>query len=227
MPLAGRNVCRRGQLNLEPVCAFLLVAMQENGHWTREQWDRACRGDPVVWDRLFRRYQLPLFVWVRELVQNDEDALDVVQETFERALRHVDRLRDPACVGPWLFGIARQRCADLLRRRGRHPDAVPSADSNPEEDPAAAVDPEPAPDEWLIRREDEERFLQALAGLPEAHRAVVVLHCLEEFSLEDIARILGIPVGTVKSRLHHARRRLRAECGETSLETYSDHENRS
>jgi len=216
-----------GGLNLCTPCAFLLVAMQENGHWTREQWERACRGDAAVWDRLFRRYQLPLFVWVRELVRSEEDALDVVQETFARAVRYVDRLRDPERVGPWLFGIARQRCADLLRRRGHHPEGPDPSEEEVGCDLTAAPDPGPSPDEWLIRREDEERFFRALAGLPESQRAVLVLHCLEDFSLEDIARILEVPVGTVKSRLHHARRRLRAECGEPGWEVERKDEKRT
>jgi RNA polymerase sigma-70 factor (ECF subfamily) len=199
--------------------------MGDDGQWTEELWERARAGDPVVWDRLFRRYQLPLFVWVREMVRNEADALDIVQETFMRAIRHVGELRDPARVGAWLFRIARQRCWDCLRRRGREQGrtAVPAEEELEETVPMA--DSEPLPDQWLIRREDEARFFCALAALPEPQRAVVVLHFLEEFPLEEIAAILDVPVGTVKSRLYHARRRLRAECAEMLNQSGSTHEN--
>ncbi|RME95440.1 MAG: sigma-70 family RNA polymerase sigma factor [Verrucomicrobia bacterium] len=183
--------------------------MHGNGHWSRQDWERARRGDAAVWDALFRRYQLPLFVWVKELLRDEEAAFDVVQETFARAVRHLGQLRDPGRVGPWLFGIARQRCADHFRRLRRQPPPWEAGDSAADPGAADPPDPAPAPDEWLIRREDEARFLAALDGLPEAQRAVAVLYLLEEFRLEDIGRVLGVPLGTVKSRLHHARRRLR------------------
>lgn len=190
--------------------AFLLVRMRGNGHWSREDWDRALRGDPGVWDRIWERYQLPLYVWTRELLSNDQDALDVVQETFARAVEHLHRLRDPERLGAWLFSIARQRRADLLRRNGRNGLVSWEQTEDPDGEAAALPAQTPSPDEWLICQEDQERFFRALAALPEGRRAVVLLHFLEGFRLEEIAQILGLHLGTVKSRLYYARRHLQA-----------------
>lgn len=162
----------------------------------------ARRGDPDAWDALLRRHQLPLYAYVAELVRHEQTALDLVQETFIAAARHLGSLRDDAKFGSWLFGIAHQKVIQHWRK--------PVRDHAPVEEiaellPADADDPR----DWLIRREREEEFFARLAELPEPHRAVLLLHFLEDFSLDEIAAITSTPVGTVKSRLHYAKRALR------------------
>jgi RNA polymerase sigma-70 factor, ECF subfamily len=167
---------------------------------------RAAReGDPDAWDQLLRRYQLPLFAYVSELVRQEQTSLDIVQETFINAARHIASLREDARFGSWLFGIAHQKCLQYWRRQGRETRFVAPEEPLPDEMPAAADDPS----EWLIRQEREEEFLAALDRLPSPHRSVVLLHFLEEFPLAEIAAITGAPLGTVKSRLHYAKRMLR------------------
>lgn len=162
---------------------------------------RARGGNAAAWETLFRRYQMPLYVYVRELLQDNESAMDVVQETFMRAARYLQGLRDDARFGSWLFGIAHQQCVGRWRRK--------TAPSVPLDDAGELAIHDPQPDELLVRKEQEADFLQALETLPAEHRSVLVLHFLEEFSLEDIASITSVPLGTVKSRLHYARKSLR------------------
>ena len=78
---------------------------------------QARRGNPAAWDTLFRRYQLPLYVYVFELVREEQPALDIVQETFIAATRHIGTLREDHKFGSWLFGIAHQRCVQHWRKR--------------------------------------------------------------------------------------------------------------
>src|SRR5476651_2617991 len=75
--------------------------------------------NPAAWDALFRRYQLPLYVYVFELVRNEQTSLDIVQETFIAAARHIGGLRDDGKFGSWLFGIAHQKCVQRWRKLGR------------------------------------------------------------------------------------------------------------
>lgn len=159
-------------------------------------------GDPGAWDRLLRRYQRPLFVFVHELVRHEADSLDLVQETFVRAVAHLPQLREDARFGSWLFGIAHQLCRRRLRRAGREAEFDEAFGS-------AVDDSPPAPGELLVRDEEAGAVFALLAELPEAQRATLTLHVLEDFSLEEIATVTGVPVGTVKSRLHHAKRALR------------------
>ncbi len=159
-------------------------------------------GDSRAWETLFRRYQLPLYVYVFELVRDEQASLDLVQETFINAARHLGSLRDDARFGGWLFGIAHQKCIQLWRRQRRADAAFDELSGAP---PDVADDPR----DLLIRREQEEKFMRLLGKLPPPQRSAVLLHFIEDFSLEDIAAITGASVGTVKSRLHYAKRALR------------------
>src|SRR5450432_496384 len=76
-------------------------------------------GNPAAWDALFRRYQLPLYVYIFELVRNEQTSLDLVQETFIAAARHIGGLRDDGKFGSWLFGIAHQKCIQRWRKQDR------------------------------------------------------------------------------------------------------------
>lgn len=164
--------------------------------------EKARAGDPDAWDVLFRRYQLPLFAYVQELVRNEQASLDIVQEAFINAARHIASLRSNAKFGSWLFGIARQKVV----QRWRKPDRTTPLDETRESEPFNDVD---SPSDWLIRQEEEEAFMKQLDQLPVAQRDVLLLHFLEDFSLEEIAGITGVPVGTVKSRMYHAKKAMR------------------
>ncbi len=162
---------------------------------------QARAGGSAAWRALFQRYQLPLYAYVYELVRHEQTCLDLVQETFIRAVRHVDSLRDDAKFGGWLFGIAHQQCIQHWRRHGRE---EPMGDDLPD---LPGEDDGPA--QILIREERAAEVRALFARLPAPQRAVLVLHFLEDFPLDDIARVTGAPLGTVKSRLHHAKRALR------------------
>lgn len=166
-------------------------------------------GDSAAWDALFRRYQLPLYAYARELLRDDQAALDVVQETFLNAVRHVVTLRDDARFGSWLFGIAHQKCQQHGRRRGREARWLVADLPDQDREGFAAASEEPDPHAWLVRREQEAEFFKRLGKLPEAQRAVLLLRFVDDFPLEEIALITGVPLGTVKSRLHHAKNAFR------------------
>lgn len=119
-------------------------------------------------------------------------AEDLLQETFVQALRAVDRLAAAASPRAWLFAIARNVAATAWRRH--RPTAPLPAD----------VPTREAPTDPRI-----ERMRQAIAGLPDGHREVIELRLAHDLSYEEIAETLGIPLGTVRSRLHHAMARLR------------------
>jgi RNA polymerase sigma-70 factor (ECF subfamily) len=157
---------------------------------------QAKAGEPEAWSVLFKRYQLPLYVYIFELVRDEQTSLDIVQETFIAAVR------DEAKFGGWLFGIAHQKCVQCWRKQNR---AAALRDEIAESPP----DLDEGPDELLIRREQEAEFMTLLNELPAPQRSVLLLHFVEDFPLEQIAEITTTPLGTVKSRLHYAKRALR------------------
>jgi RNA polymerase sigma-70 factor (ECF subfamily) len=163
---------------------------------------QAKAGEPEAWDILFRRYQLPLYVYVFELVHDEQTSLDLVQETFIAAVRHIGSLRDDAKFGSWLFGIAHQKCLQRWRKQNREEILL-------DEIPDAPDESENSPDDLLIRQEQEAEFMELMNQLPPPQRSALLLHFVEDFSLEEIASITGAAVGTVKSRLYYAKKSLR------------------
>ena len=187
-------------LNLCSPRAFHLMTMPEVADIEQLPVSQARAGEPAAWDALFRRYQLPLYVYVFELVRDESASLDLVQETFIAAVRHLGSLRDDAKFGSWLFGIAHQKCIQRWRKR---------REVLLEEIPETPDELADGPDDLLIRRESEVEFMNLLNQLPLPQRSVLLLHCIEDFSLEEIARITAAPLGSVKSRLHYAKKSLR------------------
>jgi RNA polymerase sigma-70 factor (ECF subfamily) len=158
---------------------------------------RARAGDAAAWNILFKRYQLPLYTYVFELIRHEQASLDIVQESFISAVRHIGSLREDGKFGSWLFGIAHQKCAQYWRRQ--RPENIPI------EEQADLPDPAVGPAEVLISKEQEAEFMRILGRLSQPHRAVLLLHFVEDFSIEEIAAITGARPGTVKSRLHYAK----------------------
>jgi RNA polymerase sigma-70 factor (ECF subfamily) len=160
-------------------------------------------GSPEAWDALYRRYQLPLYVYVVELLHHEAASLDVVQETFINAARHLAGLREDAKFGSWLFGIAHQKCVQHWRKHNR--EVLVAEFSGP---PLEGLEAE-TPEDILLRQERAEELMKLLNELPAPQRSVLLLHFIEGFSIEDIGDITATQPGTVKSRLHYAKRALR------------------
>jgi RNA polymerase sigma-70 factor (ECF subfamily) len=170
---------------------------------------QARAGDPAAWDGLFRRYQMPLYVYVCELVHDEQASLDIVQETFISAARHLGSLREDARFGSWLFGIAHQKCLQRWRKQGREQAALEELAA----DPAEFADD---PGDLVVKQEHETAVMALVDRLPAAQRSVLLLHYVEDFSLEEIAAITQTQLGTVKSRLHYAKKALRKHLEEQS-----------
>ena len=136
---------------------------------------------------------------------NPHDAEDLVQETFLRAYRAFDRYTPGTNIRAWLHTILQRVRTDAFRRKQRSPQTY----ELPEEGPAV-----PPPQDALARgTEDLER---ALRELPEPFRTAIVLRDVEDLSYQEIAHVLGVPIGTVMSRLHRGRAWLRERLGERS-----------
>ena len=155
-------------------------------------------GERAAFDALIARWHEPLWRYLRRLGGDDDTAADLVQDTWTRVLRGIVALREPASLRPWLFGIARRVAMDRLRRTYLwRPDTDVELDDLPAED-------EPADIDMAV-------LDGAIATLPVADQEVVTLFHLRELSIAQIASLLEVPVGTVKSRLFRARRALRSE----------------
>jgi RNA polymerase sigma-70 factor (ECF subfamily) len=158
-------------------------------------------GEPAAFDELIRRWEEPLWRYARRLTGHDDAADDVAQDVWVRVLRGIGRLRDGAKLRAWLFGIARRTLMDRLRLKYAAP---PASDV----DVSALAAADAGTDELEA---DLAAVQEALLRLPVIERDVLSLFYLDELSLQEVAEVLGVAVGTVKSRLFRARQLLRRE----------------
>ncbi len=168
---------------------------------------RLAAGEREALAPLMERHYRRLYRIALAYVRQPDDALDVVQEAFVRAFQAATRWDGTAEAAPWLSRITINLAIDRWRRNRRRADTfAPMLESD---HAASLADKGPTPDGGVERRETGERLRAALGLLPERQRAIVVLRHYQDLSLEEIARTLGISLGTVKSSLHRALQRMR------------------
>jgi RNA polymerase sigma factor (sigma-70 family) len=160
---------------------------------------RVADGDASALTELYERYARPLFAFLYRLAGDRGTAEEILQDTLLAVWRSAGTYRSRSTVSTWLFGVARRQAHNRLR-------GLPPPFPAEPPDGAEVVDVLPGPEELAV---GGDRVQAALARLPLAQREVVVLAFLNDLGHREIAEVLGIPVGTVKSRLHHARTTLR------------------
>lgn len=161
---------------------------------------RAQRGDVAAFSELVARFQDRIYRFLVRLTGSPDDALDLTQETFLRALQSVANWQADAQFTTWLFRIARNQALDLLRRAQRV--AFVELDETLSEQVPADT---PTPEAALQARQRIEALEGALQRLSVEHREILLLRDIEDMAYEDIAEVLGISLGTVKSRIARAR----------------------
>ncbi len=165
---------------------------------------RCRQGQRAALEELVRTWERPLFYYIRRLIDDEDETRQVLQQSWVGVLQGLDALREPRKLPAWLYRIARITAMTHLRKR--YGEQTLRRDS----DTPASVD---VPDGQL-EFDDAEQIHYGLSRLSLLHREVLTLFFLQDLSLEEIAVVLEIPVGTVKSRLHHAKRAMRAVLGQ-------------
>ena len=172
------------------------------------------RGDERAFDVLVGRYQDTIYNFMASNAGDEEVARDLAQEAFVRAFANLAGFRGDSLFKTWLFRIARNVAVDHYRRQRRRKEVqvqMGAGDDDAEEGVASLGRRGEAEDglKGLIAKEMTEQVSRALQRLPEKMRIAIMLYDLEGFSCEEVAEVLGVPVGTVKSRLFNGRLRLR------------------
>ncbi len=177
--------------------------------------ERARNGDRRAFEVLVRRYERRLYCFALNIVGNPEDAREVAQETFLKVFRRLDTFQGQSRFSTWLFRVARNAAFDFLRRKRGRPVAVAEFDdARDHSDAGDAADPWTAPVRGadplkaLRDRELGAQIERAIEQLSPAHREILLLREVEGLSYEELATVLGIPKGTVMSRLFHARKKV-------------------
>ena len=139
-----------------------------------------------------------VYWYLLNLSRDEERAADLTQNTFAKAWKAIGGFRGDASFRTWLFSIARNEFLSEIRTRGRYPELAEYADLELVSDPA------PSAEAQLVECDTAHRLREQVRALPGKYREVVALHYFERMSLRDVSRVLSIPAGTVKSRIHKA-----------------------
>jgi RNA polymerase sigma-70 factor (ECF subfamily) len=133
------------------------------------------------------------------MLRNDQDAHDAAHDSMVKVLKNLHRYDDQWKFSTWILGITRNTCIDEIRRRKRRPTAIE----------IDAVDQGLGPDEQTARQRRARRLHTAMTSLPEMYREILVLYHFEHLKYQEIADLLGVPLGTVMNRIFRARQKLR------------------
>lgn len=172
------------------------------------KWLAAAReGDQDAFGELVRHYEKRVLALTLRMCRNPEDAAEAAQEAFLAAWQGLGGFRGDSAFSTWLYRLASNACVDLLRREGRYRGNASLDDEELNLDVPA---PLPTPQEEAERRELGERIEAGLQALPPEYRAVLVLREIQQLRYDEIARVLSLDVGTVKSRISRGRKRLRS-----------------
>ena len=162
-------------------------------------------GDQDAFARLVQAYQKPVYNLCLRMVSNPTDAEDLAQEAFVKAWKGLRFYKHEAAFSTWLYRLTSNVCIDFLRRQKKTVSLTVEEDAPELEVPDAA----PLPEEQVLNKEKQQAVAAAMAQLEEEYRLALTLRVVDDLTYEQIAEVLDIKVGTVKSRIARARERMR------------------
>ncbi|HKP51524.1 MAG TPA: RNA polymerase sigma factor [Chloroflexia bacterium] len=187
-----------------PASANGSVAVHEDTELVR----RIQRGDMAAFELLFLKYQGPIYRTALAVTRDAGSAEEVLQDCFYKTYLNIMNITGEGSLSPWLHRVAVNLSCNAIKKRRVRFEALDDVAEN-----IIASDPHQSPETVVEQAELRMKMRDAINALPLKHRVVVALHYLQDFSLPEISYILDLPVGTVKSRLHHARKALRDRLG--------------
>ncbi|MHB8141683.1 MAG: RNA polymerase sigma factor [Vulcanimicrobiaceae bacterium] len=168
-------------------------------------------GERDAFAELVERYDRAVYHLALRTLRDAEEARDVAQETFFKAYRSLRTFKPGAKFSTWILAIAYHACCDRLTRRKRY-----AQDELPDR-----ADPAPGPEAQVLAGDDARRLRAAIDALPEKYRTVITLYHIQGHQYEEIAAVLGVPLGTVKTHLFRAKEQLRQRLSQTEEEARS------
>ena len=172
---------------------------------------RLQKGDREAFNELVMQYEKQVINIAYGMLSDREDALDAAQEVFIKVYKSISNFKGQSSLTTWIYRITANVCNDILRKRQRTAKTISIYPSEDEEESRQAeiADTAPTPEEALEQTEAQKAVREGIAQLSDDFRTVITLCDIEGLSYEDAAQVIGVPHGTVKSRLNRARGALR------------------
>ena len=185
-------------MNLSKICA-VIKDMKAATLTDHELLKRCQTGDPLAWERFVRTHQQRVFTIAGAYTRTYDDTRDLAQEIFLKIYKNLKKCRDFESLIPWMNALGRNTAIDFLRKTSRHFKHFDDVyESN-------LTTQDPGPDQIVELKTRKDILLKAMDSLEFIHREILMLKELQELTLDEVSKILGIPIGTAKSRLYHAR----------------------
>lgn len=163
-------------------------------------------GDSMAFDHLFNRYRDSMMqLCLQRTAGNIDDANDLIQETFLKVYLNLDKYNPTYTFGQWIFTIARNTFIDFIRKRQENLSIDNVKDHRPQLSPQS---PLPTPEESIINSQQHTQLEEYMDKMKPRYRRMIELRFYKDYSYEEIAEELDIPIGTVKTQLHRAREQL-------------------
>lgn len=170
----------------------------------------AKQGDQEAFAALMTSYQKPIYNLCLRMCRNTEDAEELTQTAFLKAWNSLPRFQEDSSFFTWLYRLATNTCLDFLRQAGRRNSTLPTISLEQEDQSMAQIpDLRYLPEEEALRRDMRQILLHALEELSPEHRSILIQRELDGLSYQEIADLLGLELGTVKSRIARARLSMR------------------
>jgi RNA polymerase sigma-70 factor (ECF subfamily) len=171
---------------------------------------RSMGGDPESFNQLIKRWERPIYALAYRTIGREDDARDVVQETFLRAFRGLSGFKGQAKFSSWLYRITLNLCRDWMRRQRRAP-VIATPDGVDLVELAGESEHVETADAAVARKDLSRAVARAMTALPEEQRAAIILKEYHDLTFQEIADLLGCPLSTVKTRLYQGLSVLRKE----------------
>lgn len=198
---AGEYAAQIEVIHLEPNLVVPASPHEDTGIVRRIQW-----GDMAAFETLFNKYQGQIYRTAYAITHDAGAAEEVLQDCFYKTYLNIMNITGEGSLSPWLHRVAVNLSCNALKKRRVHLEPIDGVAEG-----YFTADAHHSPEAMAEQSELRVKMRDAINALPLKHRLVVTLHYLQDFSLPEIAYILDLPLGTVKSRLHHARKALRVQ----------------
>ncbi len=180
------------------------------GFLTENELIKKCKkGNREAFNRLFEIYQSQVVNIAYGMLSDREDAYDASQEVFVRVYKNIGSFKEEASFNTWLYRIIANVCSDILRKRQKNSKVISISNMSDEENDMELPDDAPTPEENMELTERQRIVKNAISQLRDEYRIVITMCDIEDMSYDAIADMLGVPKGTVKSRINRARNALK------------------
>lgn len=183
----------------------VVTGLSDKAQYDLKVIDRALSGDSRAYAELLNRYRDSVYYVMLRMVSNPSDAEDLTIEAFGKAFHNLSKYVPSHAFSTWLFRIATNNCIDFMRRKSQSPRPFDQDEGEEDEVEATVASDMIAPDELMINRETAASLNRIVKTLKPRYRRLIELRYFEDYSYEEIASELSLPIGTVKARLFRAK----------------------